>query len=200
MLNIDSEIQKIAIEAIKYQTKRGVMVDSMKHKQDGDIFEFGVFKGASLKLISDLTIHNNTKIYAFDSFEGLPEAWPGSFASSHPKGHFNVNGKIPNINNSNITYVKGFFENTLPDFIKTYEEKSVSLLHIDCDIYSSTKTIFSYMKNFIKPGLVIVFDELIGYDGFELNEMKAWLEFLQDYPIEYKYLYSCKYGVSLKIL
>lgn len=51
------------------------------------------------------------------------------------------------------------------------------MLHIDCDLYSSTKTIFKYLGEKLTEGSIIVFDELIGYPGFEEHELKAFYEF-----------------------
>ncbi len=44
-------------------------------KLDGDIFEFGVFRGASLISIALLLkkLGSNKKVYGFDSFGGFPE-------------------------------------------------------------------------------------------------------------------------------
>lgn len=193
----ESELHRIKSESTIYQTRGGVMKDTLKHLGNGDILEFGVFTGNSLRFISKHL--PDRKIYAFDSFEGLPEAWPGVRSKTHKKGHFNVNGNLPKVDNPNITFVKGFFEKTLPVFKKTYSNK-VALIHIDCDIYSSTKTIFSYMKPHISTGTVILFDELIGYQDFEINEMKAWMEFIEETKLPYRYLYSATEQVSLKIL
>lgn len=192
-----SEVDRIKTESIIYKTRQGVMKDTLKHLQDGDIFEFGVFTGNSLRFISKCI--SDRKIYAFDSFEGLPEAWPGYRSKTHKKGHFNVNGKLPLIDNPNITFVKGFFENTIPNFLKTYNNQ-ISFLHIDCDIYSSTKTILDCMKPYISKGTILLFDEFIGYQDFEINEIKAFMEFIKETKLEYKYLYSAKEQVSLKIL
>lgn len=194
---INLEVEKIKTESTIYKTRQGVMKDTLKHIDSGDILEFGVFTGNSLRFISSYM--PDRKIYAFDSFEGLPEEWPGARSKTHKKGHFNVNGALPQVNNSNITFVKGFFEDTLPKFTNSYNN-CVAFIHIDCDIYSSTKTILRYMKPYILSGTVILFDELIGYQDFEINEMKAWMEFIEETQLQYKYLYSAKEQASLKIL
>ncbi|GAA6622679.1 hypothetical protein NUACC26_085030 [Scytonema sp. NUACC26] len=51
------------------------------------------------------------------------------------------------------------------------------MLHVDCDLYSSTKTIFRYLGEKLTEGSIIVFDELIEYPGFEEHELKAFYEF-----------------------
>jgi hypothetical protein len=54
----------------------------------------------------------------------------------------------------------------------------IALLHIDCDLYSSTKTIFELLSDRIVPGTVIVFDELVNYPAFKKHEVLAFYEFL----------------------
>src|SRR5210317_859467 len=62
--------------------------------KDGDILEFGVWKGNSLKQMSTHFRNTSRKIYGFDSFEGLPEDWwmneeeKTKGVCQHPKGHF----------------------------------------------------------------------------------------------------------------
>ena len=51
----------------------------------------------------------------------------------------------------------GLFEDTIPDYLKV--AKPIALLHVDCDLYSSTKCVFDNLNHLIKKGTVIVFDE-----------------------------------------
>ena len=111
-------------------------------------------------------------IYGFDSFEGLPDAWIPGF----PKGYFNMDGKLPPVA-PNVVLVKGWFDETLPPFVQQHPEP-VSYLHIDCDMYESTKTVFQNLAPRIVPGTVIVFDELVNYPGYQDHELKAFYEFL----------------------
>ena len=46
-------------------------------------------------------------------------------------------------------------------------------MHIDCDIYASTKTALEQTIPRLAPGAVIVFDEFFNYKGYELHEYKA---------------------------
>jgi hypothetical protein len=64
----------------------------------------------------------------------------------------------------------------------------LSLLHIDCDLYSSTKTILRHVGPHIKPDVVVVFDEYHGYPGWENHEFKAWNEFVSQTKINYDVL------------
>jgi len=44
---------------------------------DGDVLEFGVYKGESINYFAQKLSHKN--IYGFDSFMGLPEFWRDGF-------------------------------------------------------------------------------------------------------------------------
>jgi len=160
----------------------------------GLICEFGVWEGKS---INHIARNKSQQIHAFDSFEGLPETW----LSTHKKGHFALTN-MP-VFEKNIVTHKGWFDDTLPEFVKNYNEK-ISFLHIDCDLYSSTKTIFKWLDNQITEGTIILFDEYFNYPFWEQHEYKAFQEFVNQNKITYKYLcYSTKtFGskVAVKIL
>ncbi len=61
-------------------------------------------------------------------------------------------------------------------------------MHIDCDIYSSTKTIFNNCGKYIKNDCIIVFDELVNYPGFENGESKAFLEWVNENNITFNWI------------
>lgn len=152
---------------------------------DGLWAEFGVYKGASSKYLSEMKNKSfpdsEYGFHGFDSFEGLPEAWSGTGSS---KGKFKT-GVIPEI--SGVTFHKGWFKDTIPKFLEDHEE-NFAFIHIDCDIYSSTVDILSNLKNRIVSGTVILFDELIGYDAWEEHEYKAFMEFVEQNGVEYEWI------------
>jgi predicted O-methyltransferase YrrM len=142
------------------------------------VLEFGVYSGATINHIASLTTQ---PIYGFDSFEGLPEQWRDRIG----KGYFKVDAlpKVP----SNVSLIKGWFDATLPAFIKEHEEP-IGFIHVDCDLYSSTKTIFDLLGKRIQPGCVIVFDEYFNYPGWEQGEHKAFQEFIKQTGFAYEYV------------
>ena len=150
----------------------------------GLVLEFGVFSGRTINSIADKLPSRN--IYGFDSFEGLPEEWKrddGGF----PVGHFHRHGDLPTVR-SNVKLIKGWFNETLPIFksglTQTEDENKIALLHIDCDLYSSTKTIFDEIGHLITTNTIIVFDELFNYPNAESHELLALYEFLQSFGHE----------------
>ena len=165
---------------------------------NGNILEFGVFKGRSLKKIVELV--SNRKIFGFDSFIGLPEPWKINEEKNdiYKTGHFNVNNIVPDI--KNVTFYKGFFKDTIPNYINDYKE-NICFLHIDVDLYSSAKEILCNLNSYIKPGTIIRFDELTDwrlvtennlhteknnrfYTDWEQGEWKALVEWLKEFDRE----------------
>ena len=54
--------------------------------------------------------------------------------------------------------------------------RRVSFVHVDCDLYSSTKTVLDLLAPGIGPGTILVFDDWAGYDGAAAHEERAWGE------------------------
>jgi hypothetical protein len=160
---------------------------------EGLVVEFGVEKGASLRHLASLTTRN---VHGFDSFEGLPGDWSGTKEAA---GAFNLRGKLPQVP-ANAKLHVGWFDKTLPPFLAA-EAGSCALIHVDCDIYSSTVTIFEQLRSRIVPGTVIVFDEYFNYPGWRQHEYKAFQEFIAASGLGYSYLgFAAEKGhVAVKI-
>ena len=190
MLRIVENIPNIQIYPLAY------IFENMKlqHAPNTLWLEFGVFSGKTINYISKFT---NETVYGFDSFEGLPEKW----RDGYEKGVFNRNGVPPDVR-PNVVLVKGWFQTTLPGFLRE-KNKKISFLHLDADLYSSTKCIFDNIKDYIDEGCVVVFDELIHYPGFdgETGELKAFYEFVTENNVHYEWI-GCNNGgqeVALRI-
>uniref|UniRef100_A0A6C0E1S9 Methyltransferase n=1 Tax=viral metagenome TaxID=1070528 RepID=A0A6C0E1S9_9ZZZZ len=153
----------------------------LKHKENTLWLEFGVASGRTINYISTFT---SDKVYGFDSFEGLPEKWRDGFDT----GAFNLNGNLPQVN-SNVVLLKGWFDQVLPSFIK-YHNNKISFIHIDCDLYSSTKYILNTLKHHLEDDCVVVFDELVNYPGFngDTGELKAFYEFVTENKVNYEWI------------
>jgi hypothetical protein len=72
--------------------------------------------------------------------------------------------------------VPGWFHETLPR-LRDRGIPQLGLVHIDCDLYSSTITALNGIADYIHVGTIVVFDEFHGYEGHEEHEMRAWYEF-----------------------
>jgi hypothetical protein len=129
--------------------------------------EFGVYSGGTINFIASLT---PSEVHGFDSFEGLPENW----RVGHEKGTFAM-PSLPEVR-PNVQLHKGWFKDTIPDF-KEKHSLPIAFLHLDADLYSSTRTVLEMLGERIIPGTVIQFDEFFNYPGWLEGEYKAFSEF-----------------------
>jgi Macrocin-O-methyltransferase (TylF) len=151
------------------QTTRKQVIDAAVERVaavEGDILEFGVYQGDSLRWFADR--FPDRHVYGFDSFEGLPKGWERS-----PQGKFKTN--LPNIDMPNVTLVKGLFEESLPRFLKEWSGR-ISIVHVDCVLYESTLACLEPLIPHVQVGTVVVFDEYYNYENFAHHEWLAWRE------------------------
>lgn len=135
--------------------------------------EFGVFQGASLRQWTTLLKHPDTFFHGFDSFVGLPEDW-----RVVSKDEFNLKGVLPQFNDPRVKLFKGWFSETLPGYLAGFAPHPNLVVHIDADLYSSTKYVLDQIRPFLRPGSVLIFDEIFDRD----HELKALTEFLNEHP------------------
>lgn len=160
-------------EAVSFDTPRDLMTFAIKQVRiDGAVLEFGVNQGGTINFIAKAMPAR--RIHGFDSFEGLPESWSGNQMAA---GSFDNGGRMPKVP-ANVALHKGWFSDSLPGWVAANGAEKVALLHVDCDIYSSTCTIFEHLERQIVPGTVIVFDEYFNYPAWQAHEHKAFREFL----------------------
>jgi hypothetical protein len=144
----------------------------------GDVAEFGVAVGVSfIAFVRILDIlerglprRERRKLYGFDSFEGRPELSESDFDSSAPnavmqKGGFHSRrGYQPLFDfvekNENAFLIKGWFDQTLPRFLEDNPHTHFAFVHMDADLYESTRTVLEQIWERVNPGGVILFDEL----------------------------------------
>jgi hypothetical protein len=165
-----------------FENQEDVLFYSLEQaKLEGCVLEFGVFEGRTLRFISRNT---NQTVHGFDSFKGLPENWRTGFR----KGHFAIQ-EIPSFPKNVILHI-GLFSDSIPEFINDHggDNLNVRFLHIDCDVYSSTKDVLNGLSTMLKPGTVIVFDEYFNYPGWENGEWLAFQEFCREQGRTYRYL------------
>lgn len=151
--------------------------------------EFGVFRGGTIRHITK-TIKDT--IYGFDSFKGLPEDWvvnPERIATTE---RFKMSG-LPDVP-SNVELVKGWYSKSIPKWKNSHKDQ-IAFMHVDCDIYSSCKTILTELNDQLVPGTIIVFDELFDklpkghatrtyYPNWKEGEWKALQEWLVEFDRE----------------
>jgi hypothetical protein len=116
--------------------------------------EVGVWRGNSARLLVATLIYKS--VHLFDTFEGMPEVTKGD---RHKKGDFG---------NTSLERVKGYlqdFDNAIfypglfPETAESLTEDEFCLVHIDVDIYESTKAAIEYFWPLLVPGGIMVFDD-----------------------------------------
>lgn len=174
-----------------YPTRNSLLkhsVESVDPNNDGLFCEFGVFQGDTINYIAGLT---SRKVHGFDSFEGLPEDWRAGFN----KGAFKT--ALPEVK-PNVVLYKGWFDNSIGPFMEK-EKQQLAFLHLDADLYSSTKTVLEMMADRIVPGTILHYDEYFNYPGWKFGEHKAHREFVQKYNVEVQYLGFSTEQVAMRV-
>lgn len=133
--------------------------------------EFGVAGGATLRELAEVA----PVIFGFDSWGGLPEDWYDKDGNlQEPKGKFQCDppSNLP----GNAVLIKGMFQDTLPKWLGRVKYP-FGLVHIDCDLYSSTKFVLEQLEPWLHQ-TVIAFDEIGPFPAGDYHEGRAWREFL----------------------
>jgi O-methyltransferase len=157
---------------------------ALPETSSGVIVEAGCFKGSSSAKFSLAAQLKNREFIIFDSFEGIPEndephdlnifGGRAVFKQGDYAGALSeVAGNIQKYGNATpCQFVKGWFEETLPDF-----NRPVAAAYIDVDLASSTRTCLKYLYPLLEPGGV-----LISQDGHlplvidVLSDERFWLD------------------------
>ncbi|MDH3304322.1 MAG: class I SAM-dependent methyltransferase [Gammaproteobacteria bacterium] len=153
--------------------------------------EFGVGRGKSMRWIAASV---EGTVHGFDSFEGIQEHWNGN-----PIGSF-AQKQMPRVPD-NVEFHVGYFDATLPGFLEKHTEP-VAFLHVDCDLYSSTVTIFEALGNRLRPGAIVLFDEYYNFHRWQQHEFRAFQEFVARESVKYEYIAFSVTGqqVAVRIL
>lgn len=132
---------------------------------EGLVLEFGVASGATINHLARSHALRERRLYGFDSFCGLPEPW-----AAYPVGHFACE---PPAVAANVELVVGLFAETLPPFLAAHED-ACALIHLDADLYSSTRLVLEACDARIVSGTVIELDEYF-VEGSEQRAFQEWL-------------------------
>lgn len=141
--------------------------------QEINYLEFGVFDGGSFLWWADKVKASNTKFYGFDTFEGLPENW-GAFKAGE------MESGIPKTDDDRCVFVKGLFQQTLPGFLKAFDNSRRNVIMMDADLYTATLYTLTSLAPYLKKGDIILFDEF----SVPTHEFMAYQDFINSYYLE----------------
>jgi phytanoyl-CoA hydroxylase len=155
--------------------------------------EFGVGEGESLDWFLLNKPPGNT-MFGFDSFEGIPEPWLG-----HPAGHWK--SEPYRSNRADLEIIRAPFETSFNDpVVRARLTNGIGLMHVDCDLYSSTLTVLEGTREFLRPDTVVVFDEFYGYGGWQQCEAGAFREFVEAERVSFEYVARADFQVAMRVL
>lgn len=139
--------------------------------------EFGVARGASMRQWSKLLRNPRSMLHGFDSFQGLPHDWT---LEGHPRGYFSTGGEVPEIDDPRVRFFVGQFEETLPHY--AWPEHEVLIVLMDADLYSSTSIALRYIRDRLRSGSYLYFDQF----HHRCDELRAFAEFLDESAFEFE--------------
>lgn len=171
----------------KFQMARKKLLEL--NSREGDYLQFGISRGHSKaythRVVSRLNV-GQIKLFGFDSFDRMPSASgsedlntlkPGQFTSSMEETRAFL--KVAKIDRGETHVIKGQFTDTLTnETTQKYRIEKVSIILIDCDIYSATKNALNYSWPFISDYAVVFFNNW--RDDISFGEYKAYSEFLNE--------------------
>lgn len=151
------------------------VIEQAKRRYQGkfSILEFGTADGYAftkmLYAVKYLGMEDRITVHGFDTFEGMP---PAADARDHDlitgdgwvEGEFH--GRLEELTRHcreryhNFRLHRGFFEETLTDeFLRSLEEELPILVWIDCDYYSSARSVIERLLPHLPNGCVVYFDD-----------------------------------------
>jgi len=126
----------------------------------GDVVEVGVYRGGGAMLIADAMKGSDKAIHLFDTFEGMPEVDSKEDNTNYMKKGLYADTNLNEVKNflsefKGIEFYKGFFPKTAQPIVN----KKFCFVHIDTDIYQSTKACLEFFYNKMNPKGIIVCDD-----------------------------------------
>jgi O-methyltransferase len=182
--------------ALEYVASSGIV---------GDYMEFGVLGGFTARIVCEtmremLMIRN---VHLFDSFEGLPPfvspvdansydvavrgvwadnmCFPDDFiaALGEPVDRHIHRGLSEVVSGDRVRIRRGYFSDTLKEPIGA----KAAVVHVDCDLYQSTREVFTrlYETGVFQDGCVLLFDDFNCFKASPyFGERRAFREFLAE--------------------
>lgn len=159
----------------------------------GDYFEFGVWRGKTFRwahLMKHRYRLTDMKLWAFDSFGGLPEVadvkdniWrQGQFACSLPE--FRQILASAGISIDEYEIISGFYSESLDENAHLrIGQRRAAIVYIDCDLYESTADALTFVAQHLAHGAILCFDDYYNYKAApDQGEARALAEFRSRNP------------------
>lgn len=155
-----------------------------------DYLEFGVSQGHSLKWWVANARHPDVRFYGFDTFTGLPEDW-----GVYKAGDMGTGFRVPDIPDLRVEFIKGLFQDTLPDFMGRWPGNRRKLIHLDADLYTSTLYTLTMLHPRLRAGDVLLFDEF----AVPNHEFLAFQNYVDSYRLKFEVIGARNNGLFLAV-
>ncbi|MGH2648946.1 MAG: class I SAM-dependent methyltransferase [Ginsengibacter sp.] len=159
---------------------------------DINYLEFGVADGHSFNWWMAENNHPASCFYGFDTFTGLPEDF-----GPYKKGTFANSNNIPKIKDDRGKFYQGLFQQTLPHFLKNFNNSKKNVIMLDADLYTATLFVLTSLAPFLKKDDIIFFDEFV----VPTHEFMAYQQFINSYYFDLELLGAANnyYFVAFKV-
>jgi hypothetical protein len=148
---------------------RHLVERTIQEQIPGDYIETGIWRGGACILMRGVLAAygvRDRRVYCADSFAGLPPPDPKNPADKRDRHHLfrelaiseNIvrqNFAAYNLLDDNVVFLKGFFEETLPQL----SNERFSLIRLDGDMYGSTLVALSNLYDRLSPSGFVVIDD-----------------------------------------
>lgn len=159
---------------------------------DINYLEFGVADGHSFNWWMTANANAASRFYGFDTFTGLPEDF-----GPYKKGTFNTANNIPATKDERGKFFQGLFQQTLPGFLKTFDNTNRAVIMLDADLYTATLFTLTSLAPFLKKGDIIFFDEFV----VPTHEFMAYKNFIDSFYFDLELIGAANnfYFVAFKV-
>jgi len=192
--------------------RRGIEYTSLC-RVEGDVLEFGTNHGFTARVLAQtMAAHRHSgMLMLYDSWEGFPEmvgadagcpeviygAWKQGDCNPRDADHdVKIHAALTPILNGRVRTIKGYYSDTLPHNLPV----KASVVHIDCDLYSSTMEVLSALidNNTLSDGAVLYFDEFNNnVASNKFGERKAVHDIFCNYQDGQRFTANGKYSIEL---
>ena len=139
---------------------------------DINYLEFGVADGHSFNRWMTENNHPASRFHGFDTFTGLPEDF-----GPYKKGTFANSNNMPTVKDSRGKFYQGLFQQTLPSFLKNFDNSKKNVIMLDADLYTATLFVLTSLAPYLKKDDIIFFDEFV----VPTHEFMAYHQFINSY-------------------
>ena len=194
ILNLD--IPNLKKDPLRYCLQNKII------NKNGLWIEFGVSSGGTIDLISN---YNESYVYGFDLFDSVDKIgnWKDLYnecqigipqtVNELNKDNYGRTGIIKSFN-KNVKFIKGYFNETLNNFLANKKSK-INFIHIDCTFYDSCKTVLIECLPYIDDA-IIIFNSFINTKNYFKNELLAFYEIIHKND-KFRYEFIGKNGTKI---